>query len=236
MVPVLLGLYVLGILGATPRLIQRRIASGAFPRAIHVSGREGGVRGRADGPGERDVVRRKVIGRTPRGYSLFEALVDEDDDKSSWTRVSAEVGIVGERSLETFYISKLLKDSNLITVSLPRPAGITFSPDSKGFVRVVEIDKNTASGQLSALSRLGVKKGVGAAMIGDILRAVTTTTLDVPVTASLTGELSGVKRRVVLFGVDQEPWSRVSTALAKGSVSDGDLVMVLERPGTTLTP
>uniref|UniRef100_A0A6U2ZRB3 Uncharacterized protein n=1 Tax=Lotharella globosa TaxID=91324 RepID=A0A6U2ZRB3_9EUKA len=172
----------------------------------------------------------KAIGLTPRGYSLYEALEGQAD----WKRVSVETGIVGSLEREEFMIAPLLKDSNIITLTLPRPAGLTFSPDTTGLIRLVEINKQTKAGQRVALSRLGVGTVSGENMapkIGDILRAHSTTTIDAPLTASLTGELSGVKRRVVLHGCDGQSWSRCSNALAKGRISDGDLFLVLERPG-----
>lgn len=62
-------------------------------------------------------------------------------------------------------------DSKIVTVTLPRPAGITFQQDSTGLVRVVEINRNTGyqyllnlhnhflpfagAGQRQALERLG---------------------------------------------------------------------------------
>lgn len=67
--------------------------------------------------------------------------------------------------------------------------------------------------------------------MGDVMRAITATTMDWGASTEITGDLSGSERRVVLFGADGQRWSEVQAALRSGLVSDGDVELILERPG-----
>jgi len=104
--------------------------------------------------------------------------------------------------------------------------------DDAGLVRVVELVRSSRAAQQSAVARLGADPDSGAyPRVGDVLRAVTATTMDWGARAALLGDLSGSERRVVLFGADGQPWPEVQSALRSGLVADGDVEMVLERPG-----
>lgn len=44
------------------------------------------------------------------------------------------------------------------------------------------------------------------------------------------GDLTGTVRKVVLFGVDEQPWEKTAEALRGGLKADGEVTLLLERP------
>lgn len=97
---------------------------------------------------------------------------------------------------------------------------------------MVELVRNSKAAQQSSVARLGAAPESGAyAAVGDVLRGVTATTMDWGGRTKLTGDLSGSQRRVVLFGADGQSWAEVQDALRSGQVADGEVELVLERPG-----
>lgn len=44
------------------------------------------------------------------------------------------------------------------------------------------------------------------------------------------GDLTGTVRKVVLFGVDEQPWEKTAEALRGGLKADGQVTLLLERP------
>lgn len=100
------------------------------------------------------------------------------------------------------------------------------------YTRVVELVRNSKAAQQSSIARLGAGPESGAyTAVGDVLRGATATTMDWGGRTKLTGDLSGSQRRVVLFGADGQSWAEVQGALRSGQVADGEVELVLERPG-----
>jgi hypothetical protein len=44
------------------------------------------------------------------------------------------------------------------------------------------------------------------------------------------GDLTGTVRKVVLYGVDEQPWEKTAEALRGGLKADGEVTLLLERP------
>jgi len=96
----------------------------------------------------------------------------------NWVVFRPEVGEVGERSELPFAFERILgPPSDLFSVTLPRPMGIVFEMDTAGLVRVVELVKDSQAAQGAAIARLGSGPAGGNVLVGDVLRAVTSTTM-----------------------------------------------------------
>lgn len=179
---------------------------------------------------ERDDSGRVVY--APRGF-FYDGVRPSDGGE----RFKVDVGIVGARRRRTFALRKRLfrekgeECSDLVEVTMERPLGITFEPDTEGRVRVSDFVRGSRAGRADAVARLQAPASVGASAPrrGDILRAFTTSTLSYGPRAQLLGDLSGTKRAVVLFGADDQPWGKTISALKSGLVADGPVTLILER-------
>mmetsp|Transcript_7227 Transcript_7227/g.18804 ORF Transcript_7227/g.18804 Transcript_7227/m.18804 type:complete len:315 (+) Transcript_7227:91-1035(+) len=178
--------------------------------------------------------------RAPVGYKSFliqDPQIDINgtsaNDPERWIKFTPEVGPVGARKPKPYAFKRVLAPpSTLVSVRMPRPLGITFEMDEKGYTRVVELVRNSKAAQQSSVARLGAGPESGAyTAVGDVLRGATATTMDWGGRTKLTGDLSGSQRRVVLFGADGQSWAEVQGALRSGQVADGEVELVLERPG-----
>jgi hypothetical protein len=148
-------------------------------------------------------------------------------------RLRIEIGEAGALKRETFLFDRTLaQPSTLLTVTLSRPMGIVFVPDSRGRCRVGSLVEGSAAGRAASVGRLS-PGGSSAAMVGDVLRACTATQFQFPATVQtqLLGDLKGTKRVVVLYGADGAAWSDAFAVLRQGLVSDGPVTLILERPG-----
>lgn len=171
----------------------------------------------------------------PNGYLLEEVAVSSPgarlENEPKWYTFRVKVGEVGKRKLDSFVLKSSLKDTNsqMLDVTLDRPLGIIFEPDTQGRVRVAELVPGFEAAQRYNVAKLNqtVSKEV---CVGDILRACTATVVDYPFKASLVGDLTGTVRRVVLYGVDNQTWSKTAEALRLGLKADGDVTLILERP------
>lgn len=65
------------------------------------------------------------------------------------------------------------------------------------------------------------------ALPGDVLRAVTCTTL-MYAPASMFGAAAPVPT-ITVYSPDEQKWPKVATALQRGSVADGEVTLILER-------
>jgi len=171
---------------------------------------------------------------TPEGYMLQEVSVPVkgkmEGREPEWFRFRPEIGVVGERKKETFVLKKTLSaESVFVEMTLERPIGVIFTPDTQGRVRVAELVAGYEADRLARKARVGMR-GVGAALEGDVLRAFTCTVLDFPLKAQLLGDLEGTKRKVVLYGADEQKWRKTAEALRLGLIADGPLTLILERP------
>lgn len=175
---------------------------------------------------------------TPLGSKLFRAdgfskYELEETDAEGATRVRVDVGDVGERSPQSYVFRPVLaQPSKVFAVTLPRPLGAVFVPDSTGAVRLAEFVPGSTGARAAAVARLSPDGAAGLA-VGDLLRATTSTIFAFTPAAQLVGELKDTKRTVVLFGCDNQAYSQCFGALTNGLVADGPVCLVLERAGET---
>jgi hypothetical protein len=81
---------------------------------------------------------------TPLGLMLEQTAVSAAgstlNGEPVWYRFKAEVGEVGKRKRTQFVVDRLLPEGGImVEVTLPRPLGIVFEPDSQGRVRVAQL-------------------------------------------------------------------------------------------------
>mmetsp|Transcript_13349 Transcript_13349/g.18237 ORF Transcript_13349/g.18237 Transcript_13349/m.18237 type:complete len:345 (+) Transcript_13349:167-1201(+) len=171
---------------------------------------------------------------TPAGY-VYEAVPvtkagrERMKGEPQWVRVRPKVGEVGKRKSDSFVVEKTLSEhSRILELTLDRPLGMVFEEDSQGRVRVSELVAGKQAEQAAAVAKL-TQKIDSVALPGDVLRAFTATILQYPPKASITGDLTGTIRKVVLYGADAQPWRKTSEALRIGRVADGPVTLVLER-------
>lgn len=87
---------------------------------------------------------------------------------------------MGKRKREQFVVDRLLPDGGLmVQVTLDRPLGIVFEPDTVGRVRVGVLLDGFQAAQRAAVAQLNQTQA-DAVLPGDMLRAFTTTVLDFP--------------------------------------------------------
>ena len=142
---------------------------------------------------------------------------------------------VGRPKPRSFALHALARNTEWVEIEMERPLGVDFTPDENGLVRVgslapgSEADRRARSGRLDPAQRLQVLAP------GDILRAVTSTQLEIPAQASLFGDLSGSQKVATVFGaptggkVSKQLWLRTAEALRNGT-ADNCVRMLLERP------
>lgn len=197
-----------------------------------------------DTPPERDRSGQLAL----RAFSFTPVPVEQG---SPGERVRVDVGEVGGRSPRTYVFEKLLssphRPSKIVSVTLPRPAGVVFaerkkeekrsgSGAGKGPSVVVVVDElleGSPAHKRAAAAKLDPSLAESALLPGDVLRGFTTTNF---VFRGAAGALLGVSlkpptREVVLFGADGQSFTAVKAALQRGSSSDGDMTIVVERPG-----
>ena len=63
---------------------------------------------------------------------------------------------------------------------------------------------------------------------GDVLRALTTTTVQFG-SGAVVGDLSGSSRVLGVYGADGQKWPQVMAALKRGYKADGEVTLILER-------
>jgi hypothetical protein len=146
-------------------------------------------------------------------------------------RIRISVGPVGRRSARTYVFKRLLtaRPSKILGVSLPRPLGITWAEDEAGRVVVGGFTEGGEAGRRAAAAALDpVHLAATALAPGDVLRALTATTVVFRGAGALAGWAPGV-REVVLFGADGAKWPTVRAALRKGDAADGDVTIIVER-------
>lgn len=118
--------------------------------------------------------------------------------------------------------------SELVCATLPRPLGVVFEEDTRAeCARVAAIVPGTAADRQQGRARLDRTQRKSCVMEGDVLRAITCTTLVYP-TDSLFGA-KPARRTVTLFGADGQSWGKVAGALKRGLVEDGPVTVILER-------
>lgn len=152
------------------------------------------------------------------------------EEGTAGERMRVDVGPVGERQPRTFVFDKKLRQpSQLIAVTLDRPLGVMFEEDRRrAMVRVWDVADGSRAAQRAKLAQFDRAARARAALPGDLLRAVTATTISYPAQSLVLGA-QAPKRYVVLYGADDQRWERVATALKRGRTEDGPVTLVLER-------
>jgi hypothetical protein len=163
----------------------------------------------------------------PQGY-----LLQTVREGQSGERVTIEVGPTTEKKSQRRFLFKkvLATESTIIAYEAVRPLGIVFEVDTFGFLRVVEFNPSSIAARKDAVQRLQPATTMSQSpAIGDVLRGFTAVSIKYGPRAALLGDLSGTKRMVVTYGVDNQETRSVLKALASGTVADGPMTLVLER-------
>lgn len=153
-------------------------------------------------------------------------------------RVRVEVGPVSSKVPRTYVFEKRLSGpSRIVAVSLARPAGVVFAESKKTRLRVVEkkpavvVDElleGSPAARRAAAAALDPSLADAAVLPGDLLRGFTTTNFVFRGAGALLG-VAPASREVVIFGADGQGWNAVTAALKRGSASDGDITLIVER-------
>ena len=121
------------------------------------------------------------------------------------------------RNSRTLSIQRSLgPNSTINTVSLEKPMGVVFAPDTNGRIRVVEVVKDGKAEQLNNVARLRAN-GADIIRTGDVLRAMTTSVVTIDMArGSLTGDISSATVGVVLMDVSgKRDWMRARLAMRR---------------------
>ena len=180
---------------------------------------------KSDATLEKDKFKKLVY--EPQGYVLQTV-----EEGTSGERVTIEVGPTDEeKSQRKFLFRKVLStESTIIAYEAQRPLGIVFEVDTSGFLRVVDFNPTSEAYQRDAIQRLQPATSMSQSpAIGDVLRGFTAVSIKYGPRAALLGDLSGTKRMVVTYGVDNQETRSVFKALASGTIMDGPMTLVLER-------
>ena len=150
---------------------------------------------------------------------------------SRWTSASsARVAAELSRCARDYPARTARSAQTPVEVTMERPLGITFEPDTEGRARV-SISFAVPEPAEPTPARLQAPASVGASAPrrGDILRAFTTSTLSYgPRERSCWGS-SGTKRARGVVRADNQPWGKTISALKSGLVADGPVTLILER-------
>eukprot|EP00873_Tetraselmis_striata_P001020 jgi/Tetstr1/421284/TSEL_001157.t1 len=172
------------------------------------------------------------VGRDAKGELIYKVVSYtpypcQSDVKGE--RIRIDVGPVGSREPRTFVFEKLLPHpSKLIKVTLPRPLGIVFEEDERRQRVVVgSFVEGGLAEQEYKRAKLDRSREEGTALLGDVLRAITCTTL-IYAPASMFGAAAPIPT-ISVYSADQQKWPKVVTALKRGSVADGEVTLILER-------
>ncbi|CAL6446581.1 unnamed protein product [Bathycoccus prasinos] len=169
----------------------------------------------------------------------LEAILEKDKFKKlvyepqGYLLQTVQEGQSGERvTIERKFLFKkvLATESSIIAYEALRPLGIVFEVDTFGFLRVVDFNPTSKAYQRDAVQRLQPATSMSQSpAIGDVLRGFTAVSIKYGPRAALLGDLSGTKRMVVTYGVDNQTSRSIFKALASGTVADGPMTLVLER-------
>ncbi len=216
---------VAGSAGAGAAALFLRSAAAAAPPPGLLEGESGAAFEAPEGV-EPELDRRGEVVLRCVGYTPYPC-----EAGAAGERVQAAVGKVGATAPRTFAFERLLPPpSRLVVCTLPRPLGVVFEEDARrGRAAVAELALGGSAA--AAAKRAALGPGAAAAAvpaIGDVLRAVTSTTLVYRGANALLGT-SRPERTVVLYGTDRQRWPEVAAALKRGLAADGEATLVLER-------
>jgi hypothetical protein len=177
------------------------------------------------GPGEAP----ELDGRGNLAYRAVSYTPQPVEAGAPGDRVRVAVGPIRARVARTFVFERVLGGpSRIFGVSLPRPLGVTWAEDAASGRIVVGSLTGEAERRAAAAALDPVRLRTTALAPGDVLRAITATTVVFRGAGALAGWSPGT-REVVLFGADGAKWGAVRGALRKGDAADGDVTVVVER-------
>ena len=188
--------------------------------------REGGDQTKSDSGvaegkegGEEDYDNRGFLVKKLDGFSTFTVPAG-----APGTRLKIDVGPVGQTVPRTFFFDHE-ETSVVFKCVLDRPVGISFSERGE----IVSIDENTDAWRQASVERLNQGgRVISAPQVGDMLRA--TSSINFFYSSQAIFGLKPPKRTVVMFGCDTRSWNEINAAFCRSTQSDGDLILVLERP------
>jgi hypothetical protein len=213
-----------GVVAGAAALFLRSAAAAAPPPGL-LEGERGAAFEAPEGA-EPELDRRGEVVLRCVGYTPYPCEVG-----AAGERVQAAVGKVGATAPRTFAFERLLPPpSRLVVCTLPRPLGVAFEEDARrGRAVVAELAPGGSAAAAARRAALGPGAAAAAApATGDVLRAVTSTTLVYRGANALLGT-SRPERTVVLYGADRQRWPEVAAALKRGLAADGEATLVLER-------
>ena len=185
-------------------------------------------------PGERPPER---DGAGELAYRVASFTPSPVEEGSGGDRVRVEVGDVAtaRRKARTYVFERRLpQPSRVLAVSLARPAGVVFAEstrllrgDEKAVV-VEELLAGSPAARRAAAAALNPDLGDAAVLPGDLLRGFTTTNFVFRGAGALLG-IAAPSRETVVFGADGQGLAKVAAALKRGSASDGDVTLIVER-------
>lgn len=184
-------------------------------------------------PGERPPER---DGRGELAYRVASFTPSPVEEGSGGDRVRVEVGDVAARAPRTYVFERRLpQPSRVIAVSLARPAGVVLAESrelprggGKAAVVVDQLLAGSPAARRAAAASLDPSLRDSAVLPGDLLRGFTTTNFVFRGAGALLG-VAAPSREAVVFGADGQGWKGVLAALGRGSASDGDLTLIVER-------
>ena len=161
------------------------------------------------------------------------------EEGSAGERIRVEVGPIDSKTPRTYVFEKRLpQPSKVVAVSLARPAGVIFAESKERKLRggekaaaVVVVDElleGSPAARRAAAAALNPSLRDSAVLPGDLLRGFTTTNFVFRGAGALLG-VAAPSREVVVFGADGQGWTAMTAALKRGSVSDGDVTLIVER-------
>ena len=120
--------------------------------------------------------------------------------------------------------------SEVRVLSLSKPLGLVLAPDTRGRIRVVEVEDGGAADKENSVARLE-PGGKPRVRVGDVLRACTASSVRIDMArGSLTGDISGAEMRVGLMELDAASWKRGRLQMRRWSCRElGEIQLVLER-------
>jgi len=173
-----------------------------------------------------------AVGRDKKGALIYKVVSYTPypcQEDVGGERLRIDVGPLQEMEPRTFVFEKILPSpSQLVQVSLPRPLGIVFEEDASNSRAVVaEFLQGSLAEREMKKAKLNKSLELSTAMQGDVLRAVTCTTLMYR-PLSMFGAAKPTPN-ISLYSADGQPWPAVVAALKRGAVMDGPVTLVLER-------
>ena len=129
---------------------------------------------------------RKVADEWLEFYVLVSGSGSDTAERERQMRSDLRGGIYELRRNRRCQIRRIMGEGSSVSVlTLEKPLGLVLAPDTKGNIRVIDIEEGGRAAKLNAVSKL---QGDSAVQRGDVLRAITTSTVQIDMArGSLTG-------------------------------------------------